>query len=79
MPGPRVNTPKPCGYPKCVAFALDGREHCPVHSPERIAARAKQIVINEFWSAQSKPISHTTHELLTGLLDSIVTELDRTL
>lgn len=38
----------PCRYPKCVAMAVDGREHCTVHRPEAIVARMETIIRNNF-------------------------------
>lgn len=35
---------RPCGFPLCPAIALDGHEHCPVHSPDKVIERVKAIV-----------------------------------
>lgn len=44
-------TLKPCVFPKCPAFAKDGRETCSVHLPEKIIERAEAIVLNNFGPA----------------------------
>lgn len=38
-----------CKYPGCVAQANPGRDHCTVHYPENVAARAVDIVVKAFW------------------------------
>lgn len=40
--------PTACLFPTCVAFAVDGRDHCPVHSPEKVLERATNIVLQQF-------------------------------
>jgi hypothetical protein len=70
----------PCGFPQCPAFAVDGREHCPVHSPEKVLARAKQIVLTHLREASrlEEDTSLTTIDLLRKLKIDILTDLDQT-
>lgn len=76
--------PKPCGFPRCPALADKDRDHCPVHRPERVVERAKQIVNNHF--ARVAPFTkvapysqgHITAADLRELHHSIIEDLERT-
>lgn len=70
--------PRPCGFGICPAFAVDGHEFCPVHSPNKVQARARQIVCNEFADALMQPLSKTSADLLIKLRADIIRDLDAT-
>jgi hypothetical protein len=62
---------KPCAFRRCPAFAVVDRDHCPVHDPEKVLARCRQIVCNAF--ALSGPVD------LTKLRADILRDMDHTL
>lgn len=70
--------PRPCGFERCPAFAVDGHEFCPVHSPSRVLDRARQIINNEFADALVQPISKASADLLIKLRADIHRDLDHT-
>lgn len=65
-----------CNFPTCVAFAVDGHDHCQVHFPEKVLERAKAIVNGNFERVTG--LDQTHHDLLQKLRREILLDLNRT-
>lgn len=75
----------PCKFPGCIAEANPGRDHCTLHYPENVAARASQIVVTHLWPLISRkqpfvPLDKTEgfHRRITTIRDDIVDAIKRT-
>jgi hypothetical protein len=52
-----------CRFPGCIAFANEGRDHCTIHYPENVAARAIEIVNKAFdWSLLARRFAWVSNQ-----------------